>query len=85
METMLTLPIYKKESKMKKVMDRVEKLMGLDSDIKNDKVLDGENVRKCGNESSNNVSNENFVNENEMKTGNEDSKIDDNGDDSTFL
>ncbi len=30
-------------------MDRIEKLMGLDSDIKNDKVLDEENVSKCGN------------------------------------
>ncbi len=42
---------------MKKAMDRIEKLMGLDSDIKNH-MLDEQNVSKSGNESNNVGSNE---------------------------
>ncbi len=45
---------------MKKAMDRIEKLMGLDSDIKNH-MLDEQNVSKSGNESNNVGSNENLT------------------------
>ncbi len=68
------------KSQMKKVMDRIEKLMGLDSDIENDNLLDEENVSRSGNESSKDGRNETYENSIEIKSDEEDSKIENNGD-----
>ncbi len=54
--------------------------MGLDIDIENDKVLVEENVSQCGIKWSYDVSNENSNIDNEIKSDEEDSKIEDNSD-----